>query len=332
MSDNTKNTDKSVKDLFENFESQPSEHVWENIKTTIHVMRIAKMKRNIAIATPVAMAIVASVIAIVMSNLSDKQIHTTTISEDKIAATYNDEYTQNNISDNETTTLNVTTTVMVEDHHIRDIQQKQETTANYTKQQTDNNNISPCNLQPVETNNDTSPAMVNESLDSNNIHADESANKTSFQSENNDINSVSDKDTEPVETNSTKKGNIDKTSNNEISVVENNSVVDKNDTIEHNNNDEDKKGVIYVPTAFTPDRAENNRFFVKGKNIKDYEIRIMTKSKVLVYSSTDINEQWDGTHNGESLGMGVYIYMIVFTDFNNEVHQKNGTLTLIRQK
>ena len=72
-------------------------------------------------------------------------------------------------------------------------------------------------------------------------------------------------------------------------------------------------------------------FFVKGKNIKDYEIRIMSKAKVLVYSSTDINEQWDGTHNGEALDRGVYIYMIVFTDLNNKVHHKNGTITLIRQ-
>jgi gliding motility-associated-like protein len=98
-----------------------------------------------------------------------------------------------------------------------------------------------------------------------------------------------------------------------------------------NNSNSDRDGVIYVPTAFTPDQTDNNRFFVKGKNIKDYEIRIMSKAKVLVYSSTDINEQWDGTHNGEALDRGVYIYMIVFTDLNNKVHHKNGTITLIRQ-
>jgi gliding motility-associated-like protein len=98
-----------------------------------------------------------------------------------------------------------------------------------------------------------------------------------------------------------------------------------------NNSNSDRDGVIYVPTAFTPDQTDNNRFFVKGKNIKDYEIRIMSKAKVLVYSSTDINEQWDGTHNGEALERGVYIYMIVFTDLNNKVHHKNGTITLIRQ-
>lgn len=143
-----------------------------------------------------------------------------------------------------------------------------------------------------------------------------------------DYNSNNEQTTTDIAQNKTKQNNSTlqteqsntNTDNNEIATP-----VTQNNT---SNNDND----LYIPTGFTPDQPENNLFYVKGKNIKEYEIQIYSKQRVMVYNSKDINEKWDGRYNGEPLEMGAYVYMIVYTTTDNETHRKKGTITIIRNR
>lgn len=328
MSDNNNKNEnhKSAKDLFDNFEVQPGQHVWDNIINSVHSINAAKIKRNKTIAIATAIAVMASAVAIIILNnyyIQDTATTTPNITNTSSVPTANNKNTlepigatdSSNIS-NYTAEDNTTTSELT-----LQTQQVQQTDEHNLSTTPTNNNNTPDNITPLPT---TEMATNN-----SDTHTSETSNNNSPNMETEKI--VQNCDTANTYTNPNRpnnNANTDSRTTSDTNIAKPNTNTYANKT---NNSNSDRDGVIYVPTAFTPDQTDNNRFFVKGKNIKDYEIRIMSKAKVLVYSSTDINEQWDGTHNGEALERGVYIYMIVFTDMNNKVHHKNGTITLIRQ-
>lgn len=328
MSDNNNKNEnhKSAKDLFDNFEVQPGQHVWDNIINSVHSINAAKIKRNKTIAIATAIAVMASAVAIIILNnyyIQDTATTTPNITNTSSVPTANNKNTlepicatdSSNIS-NYTAEDNTTTSELT-----LQTQQVQQTDEYNLPTTPTNNNNTPDNITPLPT---TEMATNN-----SDTHTSETSNNNSPNMETEKI--VQNCDTANTYTNPNRpnnNANTDSRTTSDTNIAKPNTNTYANKT---NNSNSDRDGVIYVPTAFTPDQTDNNRFFVKGKNIKDYEIRIMSKAKVLVYSSTDINEQWDGTHNGEALERGVYIYMIVFTDMNNKVHHKNGTITLIRQ-
>ena len=49
-----------------------------------------------------------------------------------------------------------------------------------------------------------------------------------------------------------------------------------------------------------------------------------------VFETTDINEGWDGTYNGEMQPIGVYIYTIEAITPSGATFSKQGNVTLIR--
>src|SRR5574344_2821682 len=72
-------------------------------------------------------------------------------------------------------------------------------------------------------------------------------------------------------------------------------------------------GVLWAPNAFTPDESNNQEFHVYGKNIVDFESHIYARNGVQVYHSTDINEGWNGTTNGNKCPQAAYVYIIHYT-------------------
>lgn len=317
MLNNKEKISKTAKEIFDNFEVQPSPEVWTNIEHTIHKLYVAKHHRTLQFVTVTCIILVATVITLYYSQTEEQTIISTNTTATTNTNKQFDTYTvstcktqYNNNTVDETIHTNTTSK-----HHMSIA-----TNNSYTQKESQllNTSILADNIcNTPETNNDVYNEESYDNYPDKNIPNDLSDSNTLTNTEK----------------------HIEKNKDTTIynNIAKNKDTESNNSAIQNNDNtkviaEQDMKGVIYVPTAFTPDKFENNRFFVKGRNIKDYEIRIMSKSKVLVYSSTDINEQWDGTHNGEALEMGIYIYMIVFTDFNNEVHHKNGTLTLIRQK
>ncbi len=49
-----------------------------------------------------------------------------------------------------------------------------------------------------------------------------------------------------------------------------------------------------------------------------------------VYSSTNIDEGWDGTYNGTNQPMGVYMYILEAVTDKGKPFTKQGNVTLIR--
>ena len=56
-------------------------------------------------------------------------------------------------------------------------------------------------------------------------------------------------------------------------------------------------GSIFVPNTFTPNGDGNNdKFEIKGENIKDFELWIYNRWGELLFTSTDVNKTWDGSY------------------------------------
>jgi len=90
---------------------------------------------------------------------------------------------------------------------------------------------------------------------------------------------------------------------------------------------------IDVPDVFTPNGdGDNDRIYVKGWGIKKLlEFSIYNRWGEKVYTSTDINEGWDGTYNGKPQNVDSYAYYVrCETYVDPQPITKKGTFTLIR--
>ena len=93
------------------------------------------------------------------------------------------------------------------------------------------------------------------------------------------------------------------------------------------------KTLIFVPTAFTPDRDDNAYFFIKGNNIlDDAQVYIYNRMGALVSSWVGFEGSWDGHHGGKRCVGGVYSWVVKYhSSFEpSRWHYKTGTVTLIR--
>lgn len=92
-------------------------------------------------------------------------------------------------------------------------------------------------------------------------------------------------------------------------------------------------GLVIVPNAFSPnDDGLNDVLYVRGSTLKFiYNFKVYSRSGELVFETTDINEGWDGTHNGQELNTGVYVYYVEAPcTLNGNVILKTGNVMIIR--
>lgn len=91
-----------------------------------------------------------------------------------------------------------------------------------------------------------------------------------------------------------------------------------------------KETVLDMPNAFAP--SGSNKLFKPSKRgiarLKEFAIYNRWGNKV--YSSTNIDEGWDGNYNGQPQPMGVYIYSIDAVTDKGAPFVKKGNVTLIR--
>ncbi|MCR4658815.1 MAG: gliding motility-associated C-terminal domain-containing protein [Bacteroidales bacterium] len=89
----------------------------------------------------------------------------------------------------------------------------------------------------------------------------------------------------------------------------------------------------WFPNAFTPSRDENNRFGVQtNMPLAGYELYIYNRYGLLVFSTTDPAEGWDGTYDGKPCPQGgyAYVYKLAFDNNDRTVISGHGSITLIR--
>lgn len=88
---------------------------------------------------------------------------------------------------------------------------------------------------------------------------------------------------------------------------------------------------LYVPNAFTPNNdGLNEGFLTKGIAIQDFELQVFSRWGELLFETKDINEPWQPNYRDVDVQAGVYPYLIKYTDYNNKVYSKSGTIHLIR--
>ena len=87
-----------------------------------------------------------------------------------------------------------------------------------------------------------------------------------------------------------------------------------------------------MPSAFTPNKDGLNDVFGPTSYgfMKKFEFKIYNRWGQLVYVSSDPAKRWNGTLKGNELPAGVYVWMIKYTDANNQEYSEEGTIMLIR--
>jgi gliding motility-associated-like protein len=88
---------------------------------------------------------------------------------------------------------------------------------------------------------------------------------------------------------------------------------------------------IFVPNAFTPDKATNSVFrpIPVGISTLNY-FRIYNRWGQLVFSTNRAGQGWNGTLDGKPQGLSSYVWMVQGIDYQGNTITKKGTMTLIR--
>lgn len=93
-----------------------------------------------------------------------------------------------------------------------------------------------------------------------------------------------------------------------------------------------QNGILVFPNAFSP--QGHNRYFkpamVFGKSIENYTMQIYDRYGAIVYTSNDVYVGWNGEKDGEDLPMGVYVYLVQYTQPDGKTINEKGTVMLLR--
>jgi gliding motility-associated-like protein len=88
---------------------------------------------------------------------------------------------------------------------------------------------------------------------------------------------------------------------------------------------------IDMPNAFTPGVQPNPTFKVAHRGVASLKsFKVYNRWGTKIFETTDISQGWDGTFNGESQPMGVYVYTVEALDNKGKSFVKNGNVTLLR--
>jgi gliding motility-associated-like protein len=88
---------------------------------------------------------------------------------------------------------------------------------------------------------------------------------------------------------------------------------------------------LFVPNAFTANNDRlNDAFGVKGVAINEFDLKIYNRWGELMFETKDIGERWNPVYQNKDVQSGVYMYVISYTDYNNQIYTKSGTVHLIR--
>ena len=90
---------------------------------------------------------------------------------------------------------------------------------------------------------------------------------------------------------------------------------------------------VAAPNAFTPGRDDNNLFYVYTSGVLQGVLRIYNRHGVLVYTSDDIAQPWDGTSlDGTPCPSGSYVWLLHYNAVTRPgaTQEASGTILLIR--
>jgi gliding motility-associated-like protein len=65
-------------------------------------------------------------------------------------------------------------------------------------------------------------------------------------------------------------------------------------------------------------------------DVESYNLKIYSRMGKSIFETSDPNAGWDGTHKGEVVPLGVYIYHINYQEGSKGFGDLRGTITVIR--
>ncbi len=89
--------------------------------------------------------------------------------------------------------------------------------------------------------------------------------------------------------------------------------------------------IVYVPTAFSPNAdALNDGFRVLASRVKDFRLEIFNRWGEQIFLSTDAKKTWDGKIGDDVVPSGLYVYLLRYTDGNDQPMKQNGTISVVK--
>jgi len=86
-----------------------------------------------------------------------------------------------------------------------------------------------------------------------------------------------------------------------------------------------------VPNAFSPNGdSKNPDFRILATGVGSFVMNIYNRWGQQVFTSTDINQGWDGNYKGKEQPGGVYTFFYTITYHDGKVESREGTVTLFR--
>lgn len=88
---------------------------------------------------------------------------------------------------------------------------------------------------------------------------------------------------------------------------------------------------IWFPNILTPSEPPNHLFGpYTSCQVAEFEILLFNRWGLLVWHSTDINDTWDGTHNGTPVPQSSYVYRWYLKDIHGKEWNGTGMVSLVR--
>ena len=89
---------------------------------------------------------------------------------------------------------------------------------------------------------------------------------------------------------------------------------------------------LFAPNVFTPGIETNNRFFILCEGALEAELTLYNRQGLLVYTTTEIETGWDGTHNETPCPQGAYVWHLRLRSIDRPDDWRTfiGTVTLLR--
>jgi gliding motility-associated-like protein len=91
--------------------------------------------------------------------------------------------------------------------------------------------------------------------------------------------------------------------------------------------------LVMAPSAFIPGQQGDDKFYLHDYNVGDFHLYIFNRWGEIIYESTNPEESWDGTYNGQLMPAGVYPWVMRYTGDNpdyEEIIKQQGSVTIIR--
>lgn len=87
---------------------------------------------------------------------------------------------------------------------------------------------------------------------------------------------------------------------------------------------------IYIPNSFTPNGdGLNDTFGAYGEAIREFKMQVYNRWGQMIFESNNVNQQWDGTHLGQKVPQGSYVYKVIAKGIVGKQTTKDGTVNIV---